>query len=206
MPLIAIYLDEKGRNSIESVLATVVRAEGCWSWPLGNPNRYKVVIISGKRHYLHRLLYEQLVGPIPEGMEIDHRCCNPGCCNPSHLEAVPKRINILRGTSMAARWANRTHCDKGHPFDEENTLIRMHHGKPIRRCRTCKNERERLYWAAASQRCKEHNEKRRGLRQDVCSKGHPLIEGNLYFRSNGKRDCRTCVLERSRRAREKAKV
>lgn len=44
----------------------------------------------------HRAVYELLVGPIPEGLEIDHLCSNPGCVNPEHLEPVTHLENVWR--------------------------------------------------------------------------------------------------------------
>ena len=45
----------------------------------------------------HRVYYERHVGPVPEGLELDHLCRNPGCVNPEHLEPVTHAENIRRG-------------------------------------------------------------------------------------------------------------
>lgn len=58
--------------------------------------------LDGKRIGAHRRAYIEAKGPIPEGMVIDHLCRNKACVNPDHLEAVPQRENILRG-SMSAK-------------------------------------------------------------------------------------------------------
>lgn len=65
-----------------------------------------------ERWLVHRLSYTKLVGPIPKGMTIDHLCRVKLCVNPDHMEVVSHRENNLRGNSMAARWARRTHCGK----------------------------------------------------------------------------------------------
>jgi len=96
-------------------------------------------------------MYEHFVGPIPDGFHIDHLCRNRACANPAHLEAVPPRVNILRGVGMSAIHARQTHCVNGHPFDAENTLI-LPDGE--RCCRTCNRERQRQRNARLrAQRC-----------------------------------------------------
>lgn len=76
------------------------------------------------------------LGPIPAGLDIDHRCRNRACVRPSHLRAVTHRENILSSTNHVAVRAAQTHCMRGHRFTSENT-IRATNG--TRKCRTCKN-------------------------------------------------------------------
>ena len=38
-----------------------------------------------------------MIGPVPDSLELDHLCRNRYCVNPSHLEAVSYRVNVLRG-------------------------------------------------------------------------------------------------------------
>ena len=64
----------------------------------------------------HRIAYELLVGPIPDGLQLDHLCRNRSCINVRHLEPVTRRINILRGISPSAKCAAKTECKNGHPF------------------------------------------------------------------------------------------
>lgn len=47
--------------------------------------------------YAHRAMYEQVIGPIPEGMDLDHLCRQPRCINPDHLEPVTRAKNLQRG-------------------------------------------------------------------------------------------------------------
>lgn len=113
----------------------------CWQWTAGrSTGGYgKFGLTRTDIRYTHRLVYEALVGSIPDGHEIDHLCRNRLCCNPSHLEAVTHDVNMLRSV--------RTHCKHGHPFDEANTYV----GPSGRRwCRACGAARARDYRAAAS--------------------------------------------------------
>lgn len=70
--------------------------------------------------YAHRWIMEVVSGPIPDGMQVDHRVCQNRCCvNPAHLEVVTQLINVQRGEK-----ANRTHCPNGHEYTSENTRHR----------------------------------------------------------------------------------
>lgn len=82
----------------------------------------------------HRLMYENLVGPIPKGLVIDHLCRNHTCVNPKHLEPVTSGENVLRGISSPAMNARKTHCLRGHPFDKKNTRITPVGGRKCRKC------------------------------------------------------------------------
>jgi hypothetical protein len=93
--------------------------------------------------FCHRVTYRAFMGPIPDGMEIDHLCRNPPCCNPDHLEAVTHRENILRSTSPLAAHARKTHCIRGHEFTPENTVTRTRPGGTGRDCRACSRARGR---------------------------------------------------------------
>jgi hypothetical protein len=93
----------------------------------------------------HRIAYQLLVGPIPDGLVLDHLCRNRACCNPRHIEPVSQRENLMRGETVCASHAIKTHCINGHAFDEANTYIDRE-GK--RKCRECMNKRKRdSYWA-----------------------------------------------------------
>lgn len=89
---------------------------------------------------VHRVVYELLVGPIAEGLTIDHLCRVRHCFNPEHLEPVTRRINTLRGIGFPAINAYATHCTNGHEFTEDNTILRTRK-QGGRECRTCSKAR-----------------------------------------------------------------
>lgn len=109
---------------------------GCWLWT-GRPewNGYVRIQMRGRRYRVHRLLYEWLIGPIPEGLEPDHTCRVRHCVNPTHLEPVTHVENIRRSANQVALNIAKTHCHRGHPFDEANTYCPP--GSRRRQCREC---------------------------------------------------------------------
>lgn len=111
--------------------------EACWVWPGTKSRGYGTASYQGKGYRIHRVVYEWLVGPISDGLVIDHLCRNPPCCNPAHLEPVTQRENVLRGSgSGGVLGVRKTHCPKGHPYDAVDT--EGHWG-----CLRCKAARNR---------------------------------------------------------------
>lgn len=114
---------------------------GCWVW-IGDatPRGYgRFMNQNGKVVRAHRVFYELLRGPIPDGLSIDHLCRVTSCVNPDHLEAVTNKENVLRGIGPTARNAKKTHCPLGHEYDAANTR----HDKKSRFCRECKRIKDR---------------------------------------------------------------
>lgn len=108
----------------------------CWIWTAGLRNGYGHMTI-GRREdgtdYAHRIAYRLMVGPIPDGLQLDHLCRDTRCVNPEHLEPVTQQENLLRGETIAARNARVTHCPRGHEYTAANTY--EHAG--TRHCRAC---------------------------------------------------------------------
>lgn len=115
---------------LDRILARLLIGDGCWLWPGSTASGYGHL----RGTLVHRAVYEGLRGPIPEGMQLDHLCRVRLCCNPSHLEPVTNRENILRGVGVSAENARKTHCRLGHPFDASNTWTDKRGGRHCREC------------------------------------------------------------------------
>jgi len=94
----------------------------------------------------HRFAYEYCMGAIPEGLQLDHLCRNTFCVRPEHLEPVSGKINLLRGNTINAANARKTHCIRGHPYSGDNLYIYEKTG--ARACKECMRIHYREYRAA----------------------------------------------------------
>lgn len=141
------------RLSAESRFFAKVRQSGeCWEWTAAlDQSGYGLFSDSALRkgpgggHLIrsHIWSYQFFICDVPDGLQLDHLCRNRRCCNPWHLEPVTNRVNGLRGMSVAAINARKTHCERGgHEFTEENTYV-----NPVgsRVCRTCNAESKARY-------------------------------------------------------------
>lgn len=117
--------------------------DGCWLWIASTARGGYGQFNDGRTmRRAHRWAYEHFVGPIPEGLDLDHLCRVRACVNPAHLEPVTRSVNLKRG--YAARGV-RTHCAQNHAFTPENTFQRPRG----RGCRTCRNNASRVSKARA---------------------------------------------------------
>lgn len=111
----------------------------CWIWS-GR------LIETGYGRYggrlAHRTAYEWLVGPVPEGLQLDHLCRRRACCNPDHLEPVTLAENVRRG-----RLTKQRYCKHGHEWTPANTKWRFRRTW-TRHCRACHRAQERARYAA----------------------------------------------------------
>lgn len=120
---------------------TATNDKGCWLWTgaTNGKKTYGMVATSpGRTGPAHRVSYEWAGGHIPEGWDVDHLCRVTLCVRPDHLEAVPHRVNIMRGVGFAATNAMKTHCVNGHEFTPENTVTWGNRGG--RTCLECKRK------------------------------------------------------------------
>jgi hypothetical protein len=127
-------------NAIERFWARVEKTDGCWLWTGSRTSAgYGNLCIARTWHYAHRLAYHLTVGPIPEGMVLDHLCRIRHCCNPAHLEPVTNRENTMRGL---APYGVRTTCKRGHDVSDPANVYVEPNGRG-RRCRICAYEYQR---------------------------------------------------------------
>ncbi len=117
----------------------------CWVWTGRTNNGYGYLSGQDTRldgrgwEFAHRLSWIIEHGSIPVGLWVLHRCDTPPCIRPSHLFLGTSQENtadrVRKGRSARTN-AEKTHCSKGHPFNEENT--RWYRGH--RSCRICTKE------------------------------------------------------------------
>lgn len=160
----------------------------CWLWTAFTQKgygRFEGVVA-------HRVAYELLVGPIPDGLQLDHLCRVRQCVNPAHLEPVTNAENARRAAVA------RTHCVHGHEFTPENTSLNR---RGARVCRTCTREQGTEHYR------RKHAPHLLGrdpsLPQTHCKRGHEFTAENtkVYTAPNGKRSriCQACLKYRNRR-------
>lgn len=112
---------------IDRIMARVqVTESGCWEWTgARNALGYGKIGVrddqgQNQNCYVHAVVWETRVGPLPSGLELDHLCRNPPCCNPDHLEPVTHQENLRRGGQ--ARRLRIAVCRRGHPYGDPPKL------------------------------------------------------------------------------------
>lgn len=133
---------------VERFWSKVEKTEACWLWHgTITTTGYGHFWLNGKNRKSHRVAYEMENGPIQNDLPLDHLCRNPPCVRPSHLEPVTTAENALRGNNGLLE-KSRTHCPKGHPYDEKNTWMKKdRNGRKSRSCKTCNGDRVREWKA-----------------------------------------------------------
>jgi hypothetical protein len=115
----------------------------CWIWMGGLAAGYGAFSVKNRQYKAHIISYIWLKGEVPDGWECDHLCRVTACVNPDHLEAVPPRVNKIRGFGFSGVNVRKTHCPQGHPYDEGNTYINP---QGQRNCRACARKRNRDWY------------------------------------------------------------
>jgi hypothetical protein len=134
----------RGSSAVDRLMfRTALLPNGCWEWRgARNPKGYGNIRVEsyGPARSVHRVAYTELVGPIAEGLEIDHLCRNRSCINPEHLEAVSRTVNVQRVDQR------KSVCKNGHEMTADNTRIySTKQGYEGRACRACAREFTRQY-------------------------------------------------------------
>ena|SRR6266850_7225626 len=128
------------------LLSRIKEVRSCWVWQGAlNKEGYARIRVPGfiSKWAIHRASYEVFVGPIPDGLTIDHLCRNPPCINPEHLEPVSMEVNIRRGFGIGMVNQAKTTCHNGHPYVEGSYILeQLGDGKTGRRCVICRRKRE----------------------------------------------------------------
>ena len=120
----------------------------CWEWTGAKNKGYGVIGRGGRGtgiEQAHRAMWTMLVGPIPDGLQIDHHCRNHICVNPDHLEPVTAAVNKERGFSPPRLHALRDTCSQGHPKD--GRLGARGGKRTTRYCKTCARQKASAYHA-----------------------------------------------------------
>lgn len=133
-------------------LANVKRVGDCIIWQ-GVPNNMgygKVGVKNdpgapGNEEAVHRWFYRRLVGPIPDGLVLDHLCRTPLCVNVEHLEIVTQLENDRRGQIARGYGPDRVTCSNGHPWIPENLTLQRVKTRmwPSFKCKVCDRIRHR---------------------------------------------------------------
>lgn len=118
------------------IAKVTVSETGCWLWGgYVDPKGYGIFGVGGQKlSRAHRFAYERFIGPVPDGLFLDHLCRNRNCVNPHHLEVVTNQENVTRGLFFRAA---RKACRHGHLLTEDNTYIDP---RGVKCCRECRRE------------------------------------------------------------------
>ena|ERR1700693_5874226 len=134
----------------------IVTEDGHWIWTASlQKSGYGQYGVDHTMVYAHRYCWEQLVGPIPDGMQVNHKnsCHRRDCVNPEHCYLGTQKQNVQDAKELGTFRPYpgtyntvKTHCTQGHEYNEENTNIwEDDHGLFHRQCKICKRERA-LSW------------------------------------------------------------
>lgn len=139
--------------------------DACWEWQTGIWDGYGRFWLYGHTINAHHAIWELLVGPVPDGHHVDHKCRNRKCVRLSHLQAVPAKVNVLTGVGITAINAKKTHCPRGHEFTPENTYLYFTH----RACASCRWDVSRRWKAENRDRSNARRRERRRLERERAS-------------------------------------
>ena len=141
--------------------AEYVTESGCLIWMKGTAHPgYGRVVVNGEAELAHRVAWRKTYGEIPKGLFVLHRCDTPPCINPKHLflgTAKDNAQDMLKKGRVKTPWVPKTHCKRGHLFDEENTYIDVDGYKNCKKCKADWYVRNRV---ARSEKVNRRNRER----------------------------------------------
>lgn len=164
----------------DRLLSKVIIEDDCWVWAgFKMSSGYGGFQQHGNGRYraAHRVTYESWVGPIPDGLHLDHLCRVRPCVRPDHLDPVTIAENNRR--MVRDVYLGATHCKRGHLWTENE----RRHPAGYRYCAACHRERESARRHSLPNVLRTH-----------CPEGHAIAGDNLYVDAAGKRFCATCRL------------
>lgn len=155
-----------GLSSLERLMLYVSHEpnSGCWLWTgICDIDGYGKINIRHRQRKAHRVAYEEVVGPIPIGLELDHLCRVRCCVNPKHLEPVTHLENMRRavwpekrgpnGWDIGSLWRSKENCPQGHSYSGDNLYISPPNKREPNGARHC-----RICMAAKVERFRERRE------------------------------------------------
>jgi HNH endonuclease len=114
----------------------VRKTSTCWLWTAGCCDGYGRFWFQGRDWRAHRWLYNELVAPVVDGMDVEHLCHVRNCVRPAHLDLVEPWENQRRGFSPFAINARRTRCASGHDLTDPTNVYIRPDGRGTQ-CREC---------------------------------------------------------------------
>lgn len=182
-----LYVPQREKSPHTRFWEKVEEQGECWVWVAGKDwDGYGIFSVGYSSPRAHRYAYEQLVGPVPAGLELDHLCRNRACVNPAHLDPVTSRVNTLRGESPPSVNAVRVECINGHPLSAD------------RKCPTCAAHSTRRHRGWDEARIRSTPIAEPNAARAYCPQGHLYSPENTYVTKQGQRKCRTCHRDRQR--------
>ena len=176
-------------DPIKRLMSRVVKSEdSCWVWNGALVRGYGVINIAGKTEYVHRVVFAASGKKFDTRLTLDHKCRNPRCVNPDHLEPVTRSENVRRMNSAQPR----DRCRKGHLYSEvgktkSGSCIQCYENSPSRKRNSSSPQ-------------KPYRQLVRTDSQTHCSNGHEYARVGRFLSGN----CRQCQADKdSKRGKRK---